>query len=61
MKATPKTGSPIAAEALAGIAQLYAIEKEIHGCQSARKTAPLSACNFDPSAGRGDQGLSRRN
>ncbi|WP_145112034.1 IS66 family transposase, partial [Cereibacter sediminicola] len=30
IKATPRTGSPIAAEALARIAQLYAIEKEIH-------------------------------
>ena len=31
IKATPKTGSPIAAEALARIAKLYVIEKDIHG------------------------------
>ncbi|MBN9890154.1 IS66 family transposase [Salipiger abyssi] len=39
IKATPKTGSPIAAEALARIARLYAIEKEIHGRSAEERLA----------------------
>ena len=36
------------------------IGDQIADCQSARKSDPLSARNFDPLGG-GDQGLSRRN
>jgi transposase len=50
IKATPKAGSPIAAEALARIAKLYAIEKEIHGRPAderlavrRERSAPLTA------------------
>ena len=52
----------IVAGALANVIDraVYGVVTDYLDCQSARKSDPLSARNFDPLGG-GDQGLSRRN